>query len=507
MYPFDGILMIASQCNGTSRTLTHELGHWMSLNHTWGGGEINVACGDDGVLDTPETKGHFSTCPAFDSTCNPGVLENIQNYMDYSSCVYMFTEGQKTRMRSALESPVADRNNLWSAANLAATGVDGSGVACKPIPDFYANRYTICPGGTVTFTKNIMNTTGTAPSVVWSFPGSNTPTSTSSAASVTVTYPTAGTYPVQLKATNSVGTDSILKTDYIKVVPTSAFYYGPAMENFETTSNYFQQWNVTNYDNHPDYGSYTWGLSSTSGYSGNHSVFMTAYNNYVNDVDDLVSPSYNLTGMTGVQFTFRCAAATRATSTDDMVEELRLMHSTDCGATWVNTKVFKPYYTSATIPVFVNNGYHPEFYTPANASEYQFHAVTLPSSAVTYNTRFKFQYKSGSLGNNVYIDDINIMGTVGVEENSVDESSVSIYPNPTQSQSTVSYHLNKKAAVSFQLVDVLGKKVMDISTANQPEGDYSIVLSKENMGLRNGIYFVKLTIDNNTITKKLVISE
>jgi PKD repeat protein len=503
MYPFDGILMISSTCNGTSKTLTHELGHWMSLSHTWGSGEIGVACGDDGVSDTPETMGHFSTCPAYDSTCNDGVLENIENYMDYSNCTYMFTLGQKDRMRAALESPVADRNNLWSAANLVATGVDPVGPACKPIPDFYANRYTVCPGGTVTFTKNITNTSGTAPSVVWSFPGGSPSTSTSSAATVTVTYPTAGIYPVQLKATNSMGTDSVLKTDYIKVGPTSAFYYGPAQEPFEVVNNYFYQWNVVNYDNHPDYGSNTWGLSSSAGSSGTHSVFMTAYGNYNNDVDDLISPPFNLTGMTGVSLTFKCAAASVATSAAEMTDMLKVYSSTDCGATWQIRKTFN---AAGTNP-FVNNGYHPEYYIPASSSEFTMHSVTVPSVIVTANTRFKFEYTSSNLGNNLYLDDINIQGTVGIDENVVDESSISIFPNPTSQTSTISYHLNKKADVKVQLVDILGKQVMNVSNTSQPEGDYSLNISKEELGLNSGIYFVRLIVDGNTITKKLIISE
>ncbi len=44
---------------GTSRALTHEVGHYLNLDHTWGGtNDPEVGCGDDAVGDTPETKGH-----------------------------------------------------------------------------------------------------------------------------------------------------------------------------------------------------------------------------------------------------------------------------------------------------------------------------------------------------------------------------------------------------------------------------------------------------------------
>src|SRR6218665_158105 len=52
-----------------------------------------------------------------------GLVENTENYMDYSYCSKMYTIGQRDRLRAALESATSGRSNLWSAANLAATGV------------------------------------------------------------------------------------------------------------------------------------------------------------------------------------------------------------------------------------------------------------------------------------------------------------------------------------------------------------------------------------------------
>ena len=49
--------------------------------------------------------------------------DNVQNYMEYSYCSRMFTQGQANRMRAALQSNTAQRNQLWTSANLAETGV------------------------------------------------------------------------------------------------------------------------------------------------------------------------------------------------------------------------------------------------------------------------------------------------------------------------------------------------------------------------------------------------
>lgn len=52
-----------------SRTLTHEIGHYLGLSHTWGStNEPGVSCGDDGVEDTPLTAGH-SSCQLYSTTC------------------------------------------------------------------------------------------------------------------------------------------------------------------------------------------------------------------------------------------------------------------------------------------------------------------------------------------------------------------------------------------------------------------------------------------------------
>jgi hypothetical protein len=86
-----------------ARTLSHEIGHWLNLQHTFGStNSPGQTCGDDGVTDTPVTKGVQSQCPSSEtnSCSGSGNLWNVENIMDYSSCPKMFTTGQATRMRT-----------------------------------------------------------------------------------------------------------------------------------------------------------------------------------------------------------------------------------------------------------------------------------------------------------------------------------------------------------------------------------------------------------------------
>lgn len=65
----DGI-MSGYQFINRDNTIPHEVGHILSLFHTWGNIEVATDCtGDDEVADTPPTKGHFSTCELYDTAC------------------------------------------------------------------------------------------------------------------------------------------------------------------------------------------------------------------------------------------------------------------------------------------------------------------------------------------------------------------------------------------------------------------------------------------------------
>jgi len=82
------------------RTATHEVGHWMNLRHIWG----DANCGSDLVGDTPAHNTANYGCPSYPhlSTCSGTPVEMTMNYMDYTydACMYMFSAGQKTRMKA-----------------------------------------------------------------------------------------------------------------------------------------------------------------------------------------------------------------------------------------------------------------------------------------------------------------------------------------------------------------------------------------------------------------------
>jgi len=86
------------------RTLTHEVGHWLGLFHTFEG-----SCDDgvgDNISDTPPQASGSEGCPVGRDSCPGDGPDLINNFMDYSydSCMTSFTKGQAVRMREAAKA-------------------------------------------------------------------------------------------------------------------------------------------------------------------------------------------------------------------------------------------------------------------------------------------------------------------------------------------------------------------------------------------------------------------
>lgn len=445
------------------------------------------------AFNAEDTLGTFAVDSVFLGGTD-GLIENTENYMDYSYCSKMYTPGQKDRMRTALESPVSYRNNLWSAANTAATGVDNP-VTCLAKPEFYVSKPRICATNSTKFTKNILY--GRADSIRWDFPG-GTPSTSTDTTPVLVTYANAGLYTVTLTAYNSAGSNTVTKTDYIRVDENwgAIDYNGSYSEAWENSNTFYWDWSVKNYDDNAT----TWLLDNTHGFGGSKCVYINAYGNYEYDVDDLISPTFDLSFTSLNIFSFKSCGASRAGAGSDVNDEVNLYGSTNCGNTWTLVKSFHD-------SSLINNGYHPEDWAPDANSTWTIRYAPLPTSLNVGNVRFKLEYKTGTASNNVFLDDFNITGVVGVNENFVAVSTVSIYPNPANQTSTIAYHLSNQADTKIAVVDVLGKTVFSQTNNGQPEGDYAVTISKQNLHLNNGIYFVKFSVNNEAVTKKLIISE
>lgn len=429
----------------TSVVMAHEAGHYLNLFHIWGGNNVpgyfyqpvgqpgNCTIGDD-VQDTPPTIG-WSNCNLNATSCG-NTIDNVQNAMDYSYCNFMFTQGQRQRMRAALNSPKADRNNLITPANHTATGIDLQDL-CKA--DFIPERYMTCVLDSLQFTDLSIATPDTW---LWNFGDGETSTEQHP---VHVYY-TAGNYPVTLTVTKGGNTiTAAVQTVYVSDQNPVAAY----VQDFESVSSISDIALLNQTDN----AALAYQLSGSVGYNSNSSARVQT-----NDTTEayagrtsLLSSAINLSGKVNVPFHFKYACAQRTLNSDDALE---VFMSNNCGHTWQSMGVKK----TANLRTIASANNNPSW-APADSTEWKTYSYTIPPAYCVSNFMFRIDYTS-FLTNSFYIDNINVNAEdyTALQEPVADTWSIS--PNPVLHH----LHLETEHAGTVTVTDALGHVVYSTHT-------------------------------------------
>lgn len=515
---------------GREETLTHEIGHYLNLDHPWGPtNETGQGCGDDGVADTPETQG-FSSCPLGNGdVCNPGIQEDIQNYMEYSFCGRHFTPGQVDFMHNAMQAVTGQRDILSTDSTLELTGVKDlilpqdpnnelSVPLCTPVADFFANRQTACVGSPVTFEDASWN--ARVDSRSWTFEDGTPATSTSSIANVTFSSP--GWKKITLTASNATGSDVKEETDYIYISGDWGENVGPTTFDMEsdnapgTGTDFFLVQNPE--DNHARFsvvenvgigGSRAWKLNN---YFDNSQAdpFTDAgfyYNRLGASEDQLITPSIDLNNTSNVEISFKYAYATNATSTADITEELIVHTSSNCGETWTprllsvdGTLVG----TSLTGDQLVSAGYAGfTDFAPQNDQMWKEASFTVNSNGLSNKTRIRFSFVASDNSSNLYIDDINVNGTLNLNEVGFEGMDLQVFPNPSTGEPINVTYMAQDEPVTFTLVDAQGK-VIATQVINTTNGQVTTQLENTS-NLPSALYFLEVTSGDDSTTRKVVV--
>jgi PKD repeat protein len=490
--PMDGIVVGHDYCGSigtsspsSSRTLTHEVGHWINLQHTWGPsnspGLASNCNQDDGVSDTPNTIG-WTSCNLSGNSCGGGV-DNVENYMEYSYCGKMFTEGQKTRMTAALNSSVAQRNQLWQASNLAATGVDAPDVLCAA--SFSAVQRVVCVGTATTFIDESFN----GPiSWSWQFPGATPSVSTDE--QPVVTYSAPGSYNVTLTVSDGVTELTSVQQNYIQVIANEG-EEAPYTEDCEAlTSLPSERWIAVN-----ELGGASWEVTNVAGYSGTKSFRIVNTSADAGRKDELMSTSVDLEGASDVTISWRWAYAKRNSGTNDRLE---LYVSKTCGEYWLLRWDDEDVAEWPTAPNQNSS------FVPNGSDQWAFEEIAnIPSSYSVENFRFKFVFTSDG-GNNLYLDDININGGafVGVEEQLADEDVLTVLPNPASERAEVLVRSSGGLA-TVELLDVLGQRLRTLLHGELASGARR--LDMDLSGMAPGIYLLRLRQNDQEQVRRFVV--
>ncbi len=481
--PMDGIVIlhnyvgsIGTGFSGGSRSLTHEVGHWFNLAHVWGStNNPGVACGDDGVSDTPITKG-FGSCNLGNAAiCNPPVQENIQNYMEYAFCSNMFTNGQKARMHVALNSFTGGRNNLSTTSNLIATGLINPTTNCAPTADYSFLKKITCVGNSLNFTQFCYN--GVASNFLWTSPNAS---NSSTLANGNLTFSLAGNTTVKLKASNSFGADSITKSNFIVLSApnTGVVNQLQDFENFTLPNN---NWII----DIPQYGA-SYSLSTLN---GNKSYFINNYYDNPNQPVSLFSPDFNLSNNAIHTLKFNYSYSQTTPQNNDQFEVLA---STDCGNTWVN--IFNKSGANLSTTGALQN-------SPFTPTINQWQSASIPLTQFVNNNKVYFRFRLtpdiNGAGNNFYLDNIIVVnGITSIKENT-SLSEISIYPNPSNSIVNINSNVNISA---IKIYNSLGICVLDEFNSSKHINNFTV----EN--LQKGCYTLLLKTSEGMYSKKIIVN-
>ena len=168
-YQAFGVMGSAKAPYNLGRTVTHEVGHWLNLEHIWGDDQDtdNQCGGSDFVADTPNQGISNKGIPTFPkiSCGNTPNGDMFMNYMDYSNDVslYMFSNGQKARMQ-ALFAAGGDRVKLLSSKGVSAPTTTPTAPTCV---DIYEANNTRATAKGIAINTTISANIGTSTDVDW----------------------------------------------------------------------------------------------------------------------------------------------------------------------------------------------------------------------------------------------------------------------------------------------------------------------------------------------------
>ena len=171
---------------------------------------------------------------------------------------------------------------------------------------------------------------------------------------------------------------------------------------------------------------------------------------------------------------------------------LRIDISTDCGATFSPSSYNKSGATLGTAPATQSR------FAPNGPTQWRNETVNL-SQYIGNRIVVKFVNINGH-GNNLFVDNINILGFVGVEDGV--NSTMSIFPNPNSGQFRLEVSDLPVGTSQLSVTDMTGREVFRTPIEGQG-GRFETELDLRQ--LSSGVYYLELRSEVGRQVRKLVI--
>ena len=320
-----------------------------------------------------------------------GHVINSTEIMNYS-----ISNGQSKRVLSVNDlaggNAVMARNASGGACAIPAMTplTAGNCVLGAPTANFSASRTTVCPGQTVVFTNL---STGTPTAYAWTFAG-GTP-STSAVANPTITYNTAGSYSVQLIATNANGSSTYSIAAYINVTSPATL---PLSQTFQTATYPPTNWYINDAGN----DNVKWKLATNAGFSSTQSTVFDNWTDSITPYKDELKTYVNLAGFSTAKMTFYRSYS--QTFTSPYIDTLQIGVSTNCG-----TSTTYPYLKGGSQLATATSSSSAAPFTPTATTQWVKDSVDLTTFVGQTNVMVAF-INRGHYGDAIYLDNINITG-------------------------------------------------------------------------------------------------
>ncbi|MGC4034875.1 MAG: M43 family zinc metalloprotease [Chitinophagaceae bacterium] len=483
------------------KTLTHEIGHYFNLYHTWG--DDDGACtGTDFIADTPNQANSTAGCPTGVKTdactmTSPGIM--YENYMDYTAddCLVMFTADQVDRMETAVTTSRASLLTSDGCLPAVLENYDAqprlinnpSSRVCDPT---FTPSVTIFNRGALTLTSLTIDAkidNGTVISTNWTGSIASLDTQTVALSSLTIG---AGTHLLTIWSSNPDGSvDQDVTNDTLTMtVSYQPPVIAPLSESFEGSTFPPVGWDIVN----PD-GLVTWQKISGYAKTGNSSVYMNNINYEITDQKDYLRlPVLNLGTADSAFISFQVAAAVYNDPTDAgrAWDTLEVVASTDCGKTY--TSLYKKWGTN----LITRAGATATDFYPSS-SEWRKDSVDISSYIAQGEVMLAFR-STNEWQNNIFLDDINVR-TVNVNPNLKDQGFLAT-PSPTTGSLTVQFYPQPDKLKGIAIFSSVGQRVAEtVISTGQANNYYNYDLSH----FAPGVYIVRAYFTDKTITKKILL--